>query len=151
MRLKRHGFTLLELLVVIAVIAVLLALLIPAVQRIREAANRVQCANNLKQLGVAAHNYGQTHKRFPYGQFGGAYGKGPDSTAWSWTAQLLPYLEQGKLYQTGGIPTKTLRQSGIADHTIALLFCPSDNAAAAGTTNHAGNLYGVAIGLTNWA
>ncbi len=148
MRRGRCGVTLIELLVAIAIIGVLIALLVPAVQRVREAASRAQCTNNLKQLALAAHNYYQAHKRFPYGQFGGPYGKGPDSTAWGWTARLLPYFEAGGIHQQGGIPAKTLRQSGVADATIALLFCPSDLTAS--TSDHAGNLHGFTVGLTNY-
>jgi prepilin-type N-terminal cleavage/methylation domain-containing protein/prepilin-type processing-associated H-X9-DG protein len=87
----RRGFTLIEMLVVIAVIGLLVALLLPAVQAAREAARRVQCSNNLKQLGLAAHNYHESHGSFPAGDLGGWSG-------WSAQARLLPYLEQGPLY-----------------------------------------------------
>ncbi|VAX39035.1 hypothetical protein-transmembrane region and signal peptide prediction, partial [hydrothermal vent metagenome] len=66
-KMKRHGFTLIELLVVIAIIAILIALLLPAVQQAREAARRSACKNNLKQLGLALHNYHDTHRVFPFG------------------------------------------------------------------------------------
>jgi prepilin-type processing-associated H-X9-DG protein len=136
--------------VVIAIIAVLVALLIPAVMKARESASRSQCANNLKQLGLAINLYENEHKRLPYGQFGGPYGAGPDSRAWSWAARLLPYLEQEAIVIDGGIPTKTLRQSGVSATVLAHFLCPSDAASAQGTSSHAGNLAGFAVGLTNY-
>jgi prepilin-type N-terminal cleavage/methylation domain-containing protein len=98
-RLKR-GFTLIELLVVIAIIAILIALLLPAVQQAREAARRTQCKNNMRQIGLAFHNYHDTHTKFPKPAMlrltvssgliirGGA----------SWCTMLLPYIEQGNVY-----------------------------------------------------
>ena len=95
----RRGFTLIELLVVIAIIAVLIALLLPAVQQAREAARRAQCKNNMRQLGLAAHNYHGVHQMIPPGQIGfhspPAYG---DSAAQGTGVFLLPYIEQGNLY-----------------------------------------------------
>jgi prepilin-type N-terminal cleavage/methylation domain-containing protein len=92
--LSRTGFTLIELLVVIAIIAVLIALLLPAVQQAREAARRTQCKNQLKQLGVALHNYHDTVSRFPYA----TAGQPQQLTAHTWNELILPYLEQSALY-----------------------------------------------------
>ncbi|MEJ7593345.1 MAG: DUF1559 domain-containing protein [Planctomycetaceae bacterium] len=96
-----RGFTLIELLVVIAIIALLIALLLPAVQAVREAARRTQCRNNLKQIGLAFHNYHDVHQCFPMGSMGleNPYIAGRDYTVgFSWGIYLLPFLEQQSLY-----------------------------------------------------
>jgi len=89
---SKTGFTLIELLVVIAIIAVLIALLLPAVQQAREAARRTQCKNNLKQLGLALHNFHDTFNKFPVGEMN------DDHTNWGWCFFLLPYFDQAPLY-----------------------------------------------------
>jgi len=97
---KRRAFSLIELLVVIAIIAILVALLLPAVQQAREAARRSQCKNNLKQMGLAAHNYHDVFNCFPLGTVTNPDPNAGDSDdGWAWPVALLPYLEQSALYQ----------------------------------------------------
>jgi prepilin-type N-terminal cleavage/methylation domain-containing protein/prepilin-type processing-associated H-X9-DG protein len=127
----RRAFTLVELLVVIAIIAVLIGLLLPAVQKVREAANRIQCANNLKQLALAAHHYHDVRKHFPTGlHMGVNMGGGRYAGATTWMVELLLYLEQENLYKkwdyndyrnnvAGGIDAMTAQ-------IIPIVRCPSD-------------------------
>jgi prepilin-type N-terminal cleavage/methylation domain-containing protein len=99
----RKAFTLIELLVVIAIIAVLIGLLVPAVQKVREAANRTQCINNLKQIGLALHNFESAHKHFPTaGAQSAALGMtGVGFETMGWAYQILPFIEQDNLYRIG--------------------------------------------------
>jgi prepilin-type N-terminal cleavage/methylation domain-containing protein/prepilin-type processing-associated H-X9-DG protein len=104
-RVRRAAFTLIELLVVIAIIAILIALLVPAVQKVREAAARLQCQNNLKQIGLAIHNFEGTYKYYPTcGAQSAAMGLSSQQAGFEimgWAYQILPYIEQAPLYQIG--------------------------------------------------
>jgi prepilin-type N-terminal cleavage/methylation domain-containing protein/prepilin-type processing-associated H-X9-DG protein len=124
----RPAFTLIELLVVIAIIAVLMGLLMPTVQRVREAAASLQCKNNLKQIGVGLHNYNDTHLALPSGYVATAsWTDGATDTAsgWGWAAQLLPYLEQDALYRRINF-NQSIASSPAAAVLVTLYLCPSD-------------------------
>lgn len=127
----RRGFTLVELLVVIAIIGILIALLLPAVQAAREAARRSQCSNNLKQLGLACHNYHDTHKVFP--PMGLPNWSAYTNRNWGWAPPLFPFMELGALYNTlkpdgGPLPPPTTSYNGklLLQERIAAFRCPSD-------------------------
>ncbi len=110
-RNQKAGFTLIELLVVIAIIAILIALLLPAVQQAREAARRTQCKNNLKQIGLAMHNYHDVHLTFPIGsspRWSAAGAAVSQAEGWGWGARVLPYLEQAPLFEALEINDLTL-------------------------------------------
>ncbi|APZ93453.1 DUF1559 domain-containing protein [Fuerstiella marisgermanici] len=134
-RARNRAFTLIELLVVIAIIAILIALLLPAVQQAREAARRTQCKNNLKQIGLALHNYHDVSNSFPF-----AWMLGSDFNASVWGIQILPHLEQGALWNNwnssippfneaaafGMGPASAIQQNlDVIKTPIAVYLCPS--------------------------
>lgn len=135
----QRGFTLVELLVVIAIIGVLVGLLLPAVQAAREAARRMQCSNNLKNLALACHNYHDTYKTFPAGWVGHVQNpvgnsvgaSGVQSPMWGWGALLLPFVEQSPLHDKIGVGRNSLQDAAVAFTTdmqqpISTFRCPSD-------------------------
>ena len=157
-RTDRPAFTLIELLVVIAIIAVLIALLLPAVQSAREAARRAQCVNNLKQIGLAFHNYESTVGAFPPTTIlvpapTGGPGTWLFESSWSSFARVAPFWEQGNLYNamnfnlTYSAPPNTT----VAISPLSMLFCPSDPGAhtddgSLGSTGYATTSYGTCDG-----
>jgi prepilin-type N-terminal cleavage/methylation domain-containing protein len=149
----RAGFTLIELLVVIAIIAVLIGLLLPAVQKVREAANRAKCLNNLKQVGLALHNYENTNGRFPAA---GIYPKAAtQADAWSIHSVILPYIEQANLYQQVDFTQPANVQDAVTRQRIAIYVCPTEtndrqkpatSTSGANAINRWPTTYGVNVG-----
>src|SRR5262245_2678640 len=157
----RRGFTLIELLVVIAIISVLIGLLLPAVQKVRESAMRLKCANNLKQMCLGLHNFAQANGRFPP-----AYDNQPPTPndyipGWGWATHLLPYVEQDALYkQLNPMMTGANRFGGgvnpamptpLTQMTVPIYRCPSDPAPDLNTfrLNHAMSNYRAVCGTDN--
>jgi prepilin-type N-terminal cleavage/methylation domain-containing protein/prepilin-type processing-associated H-X9-DG protein len=152
--MRRRGFTLIELLVVIAIIAVLIALLLPAVQAAREAARRAQCVNNLKQIGLAMHNYESSNGCLPFGMKGCCWG--------TWQIAVLPYVEQQAMFNAwnsfgnnaiGGASDTPFRYNGAANSTvttskISAYLCPSDGSNNSTSSIAAG---GVPVSFHNYA
>jgi prepilin-type N-terminal cleavage/methylation domain-containing protein len=119
----RTGFTLVELLVVISIIALLIGLLLPAVQRAREAANRISCANNLHQIGLAFHLYHDDYNKLPPCQL--------DNGGATWAVLILPYMEQGNLYKQWDLNKSYYQQTDLARRsTVPNYFCPSRRTAS---------------------
>ncbi|WP_254510385.1 DUF1559 domain-containing protein [Anatilimnocola floriformis] len=128
--MKRRGFTLVELLVVIAIIGVLVALLLPAVQAAREAARRMQCQNNVKQVALAMHNYHDTFLRLPPGQWNNFYSNDAPWIRGCWVQPILPFIEQKNLYEVYNAARLTNGDWALLcpnkDSIIKSLICPSD-------------------------
>jgi prepilin-type N-terminal cleavage/methylation domain-containing protein len=156
--MRRAGFTLVELLVVIAIIVLLMALLLPAIQKVREAANRMRCGNNLKQICIAFHNFHNDFKRFPNGGTdywvgidygGGASPSQPPNQTVGFFYQILPYIEQDSLWRT--FSDDSWNQAGPVSRTlIPLYFCPSRRFPGRSYTGRSMNDYAAAIPGANW-
>ncbi len=142
----KSGFTLVELLVVIAVIGILVALLLPAVQAAREAARRMSCTNNLKQMSLALHNYHDTYRVFPPS---GIYPRGATGDGWSFQARLLPFLEQANLQDLIDWNLSYAAQTAVARTRVPTYLCPSetkDYERPDGAITHYPLNYGVNVG-----
>ncbi len=134
---RREAFTLIELLVVIAIIAVLIGLLLPAVQKVREAANRMACTNNLKQIGLGFHNHHDVHGYFPSGGWGWRWSGDPDrgfgkDQPGGWVFTILPFVEQDNLHKRGaGAPPAVKRAEvrAVVETPLKLFNCPTRRAA----------------------
>ncbi len=154
----RRGFTLIELLVVIAIIAILIALLLPAVQQAREAARRSQCRNNLKQMGLALHNYHDTHRRFPpggvcLGDCVSTYSTNmldPRDTEWgaSWFTMILPFVDQAPLYNLYNSNIASDSNSTATRTQLPVINCPS-HVQSTMYGNYAKGTYGGNFGVGN--
>lgn len=125
--MKRSGFTLIELLVVIAIIAILIGLLLPAVQKVREAAARMKCQNNLKQISLAIHNFHSSYERFPFGAGVCCTPTGPN-----WTVDIMPFAEQKNVVDSLNLTIANGMQNAVnataVQQVIPMFICPSDPA-----------------------
>jgi prepilin-type N-terminal cleavage/methylation domain-containing protein/prepilin-type processing-associated H-X9-DG protein len=164
---RRSAFTLIELLVVIAIIAILIGLLLPAVQKVRDAAARMECSNNLKQLALAVHSFNDNNKFMPYNLSANHRGYDINGRSWSWISRILPYIEQDNLYKSGFLnaphgpyptnPTSAppanipsfAQVPAVYAAQIPPLLCPADASSLVARTDRA-NTGGYACGNTNY-
>ena len=140
----RHGLTLIELLVTIAIVGILIALLLPAVQRVREAARRTQCQNNLRQMGLALTSYESTHNRFPAGR------DAQNGRHYSWATAILPHLEQAALFDSYDqtFAWDDLENLEVAETNLQVFRCPSAIEFWNGKSDYGGNYGSALTGLT---
>ena len=147
-RIRTKGFTLVELLVVIAIIGILIGMLLPAVQQVREAARRMDCANRMRQFTLAALNYESARGSLPPGTMHVGLSNDPDGLGWSWRAILLPFLEQATVADQFdfSLPMRDPVNTPFLNTPIASYFCPSDSTADSEPLN----MFGIDIARCNY-